>query len=70
MKITRRQLAATALGPAAGFSAARSQAQTPPGSTEPQDLNAAAREQIRKTAETLAKFDLPTSTEPAFVFKV
>ena len=70
MKITRRQLAATALGPAAGFSAARSLAQAPAGAKQPEDLNAAAREQLRKTAETLAKFDLPISTEPAFVFKV
>jgi len=69
MKITRRQLAATALAPAAGFSAARSLAQAPPGSTEAEDLNAAAREQLHKTAETLAKFDLSISTEPAFVFK-
>jgi len=69
MKITRRQLAATALGPA-GFSAARSLAQAPAGATQPEDLNAAAKEQLRKTAETLAKFDLPISTEPAFVFKV
>ncbi len=70
MKITRRQLAATALGPAAGFSAARSLAQAPADATQPEDLNAAAREQLRKTAETLAKFDLPISAEPAFVFKV
>jgi len=70
MKITRRQLAATALGPAAGFSAARSLAQAPSGSTGPEDLNEAAREQLRKTAETLAKFELSMSTEPAFVFKV
>ena len=70
MKITRRRLAATALGSAVGFSVARSLAQAPSGSTETEDLNAAASEQLRKTAETLANFELSMSTEPAFVFKV
>lgn len=69
MKMTRRQLAVTALGPAAGLSAARALAQAPPGPAAPEDLNAAAREQLRKTAETLARFELSMSTEPAFVFK-
>lgn len=68
-KITRRRLAAAALGsaalgPAAALHAASNQAPAPPD-----DLNAAAREQVRKHSETLAKFDLPMSTEPAFQFK-
>lgn len=71
-KITRRRLAAAALrsvaalGPAAALHAAGTQAPAP---TPPEDLNAAAREQVRKHSETLAKFDLPMSTEPAFQFK-
>ena len=69
-KITRRRLAAAALGsavvlgPAAAVHAA--QAPAPAG---PEHLNAAAKEQVRKYSETLAKFDLPMSTEPAFQFK-
>jgi hypothetical protein len=62
LKITRRKLAAAALGSAAGFGALAAQ-------TQPEDLNAAAKEQVRKNSETLAKVDLPMSTEPAFQFK-
>ena len=71
-KITRRRLAAAvlgsaaALGPAAALHAASSQAPAP---AAPEDVNAAAKEQVRKYSETLAKFDLPMSTEPAFQFK-
>ena len=59
--ITRRRLAFVALGSAAALQTANSQA--------PEDLNAAAKEQIRKNSETLGKLDLPMSTEPAFQFK-
>jgi len=62
MKITRRKLALAALGSAAVVRAAQA-----PGQAE--DLNAAAKEQLRKNSEALAKFDLPMSTEPAFEFK-
>jgi hypothetical protein len=65
-KITRRRLAAAALSSAAALHAASTQAPAP---AAPQDLNAAAKEQGRKYSETLAKFDLPMSTEPAFQFK-
>ena len=60
-EITRRRLAFAALSSAAALHTANSQA--------PEDLNAAAKEQIRKNSETLGKFDLPMSTEPAFQFK-
>ena len=60
-QITRRRLAFAALGSAAALNTANSQA--------PEDLNAMAKEQIRKNSDTLAKFDLPMSTEPAFQFK-
>ncbi len=67
-KITRRRLAAAAVGSAvlgpAALKTTGSQAPPPPG-----DLNAAAKEQVHKHSETLAKFDLPMSTEPAFQFK-
>ena len=71
-KITRRRLAAAALGsaaalgPAAALRAAGTQAPAP---AAPLDLNTAAKEQVHKHSETLAKFDLPMSTEPAFQFK-
>ncbi len=63
--MTRRDLAAV-LGSVAGIASVRAQA--PPASA-PEDLNAAAKEQLRKNSETLSKFDLPMSTEPAFLFK-
>ena len=59
--ITRRRLAFAALGSAAALNTADSQA--------PEDLNATAKEQIRKNSEAMAKFTLPMSTEPAFQFK-
>jgi hypothetical protein len=70
-KITRRRLAAAAFGSAALSSAAALQAASTqaPAAAAPQDLTAAAKEQVRKYSETLAKFDLPMSTEPAFQFK-
>ncbi|HKX00745.1 MAG TPA: hypothetical protein VJN43_23590 [Bryobacteraceae bacterium] len=61
MKITRRELAA-ALGSAATLR--RLPAESPPA-----DLTTAAKEQIEKNAEALAKVELPMSTEPAFQFK-
>jgi hypothetical protein len=64
MKITRRNLAAAALA-SAGLKARSMQA---PASTPPEEPNAAAKE-VHKNSETLAKFDLPMSTEPAFQFK-
>ncbi len=63
-KMTRRDLAAV-VGSLSAIAAAR--AQEPAG--KPEDLNAAAQEQLRKNSETLSKFDLPMSTEPAFLFK-
>jgi hypothetical protein len=65
-KITRRRLAAAALG--SGIALRAGEAQTPDPAT-PGDLNATAKEQVHKHSETLAKFDLPMSTEPAFQFK-
>ncbi len=68
MKITRRNLAAAALGSAMCLRTGATP-QTPAAPGQPEDLNAAAKEEIRKNSETLAKFDLPMSTEPAFQFK-
>ena len=68
MKMTRRKLAFAALGSAVGLRAVG--AQTPPAAPgQAEDLNAAAKEQVRKHSETLARFDLPMATEPAFQFK-
>jgi len=63
-KMTRRDLAAV-LGSAAAVAAAR--AQNAPAN--PPDLNAAAKDQLRQNAETMAKVELPMSTEPSFSFK-
>ena len=62
MKITRRKLALAALSSAAVVRAAQA-----PG--HPEVLNAAAKEQLSKNSEALAKVDLPISAEPAFQFK-
>ena len=65
MKITRRKLAASALASAAAL------AQTPPPAPaeSPEELLKAAREQVKRTGETLAKHRIPMATEPAFQFK-
>lgn len=62
VQITRRKLALAVLGAPAAARAA----QTP---SAPEDLTAAAAEQVRKNSEALAKLDVPMSTEPAFEFK-
>jgi hypothetical protein len=62
-KITRRGLAAAAIGQAAALRAA----QTTAG--PPEDLNTKAKEQLRKNSEALGKTQLAMSTEPAFSFK-
>jgi hypothetical protein len=59
-KLSRRELAALAL---AGAGAAQVTAQT-----EPTD-EAVAKQRIQSNAETLDRFELPMSTEPAFQFK-
>jgi len=65
MKMTRRKLAASALASAAAL------AQNPPPvpAESPDELLKAAREQAKRTGETLAKQRIPMSTEPAFQFK-
>jgi hypothetical protein len=63
LKITRRRLAAAALGSAVVHAAQR------PAASPPEDLNAAAKEQLRKNAEALGKVELSMGTEPAFHFK-
>jgi hypothetical protein len=61
--ISRREL-----GVAIAASAVTSaMAQQPPAVT--QDLAAAAREQVKTNSETLRKFEVPTATEPSFVFR-
>ncbi|MFN7993928.1 MAG: hypothetical protein U0Q18_10020 [Bryobacteraceae bacterium] len=62
LKITRRQLAGTVL---AATAAAQNSAQSP---AIPSEELQAAREQSRRSADTLNKVDLPVSAEPAFHF--
>ena len=64
MKITRRQLGAALLAPAALA------AQAPPAvPSTPEEELAATREQNRRNSEALDKFPVPMATEPAFQFK-
>lgn len=60
MKLTRRALATAVLAPVA-------LAQTPAPAEE--DLLKAARDRIKANGDTLAKVEIPMSTEPAFQFK-
>ena len=64
MKMTRRQLAATAIASAAAMP------QNPPAAPDsPEELLAAARSQVQRNGEALAKVAIPMSLEPAFQFK-
>jgi hypothetical protein len=64
MKLTRRELGVTAV---ATVAAAASPAQTPP--TADQSVAQVVRDANRRNAETLAKFEIPIDTEPAFQFR-
>lgn len=61
MRLTRRQLAAAALAPAA-------LAQTSAPATASDELNAAQR-RLKANSEALSKIQVPIETEPAFQFK-
>jgi hypothetical protein len=64
LKITRRRLAAAALGSSVALRAGQTPAAGPS-----EDLNTTAKEHLRKDSEALAKVDLSMATEPAFQFK-
>lgn len=64
MKLTRRGMLALA-----GASAALAQLPAPPPAAANPDLLEKAREDNRRAAGVLAKFDLPMATEPAFTFR-
>jgi hypothetical protein len=61
MKLNRRQLITAA---SASALAARAQQPAPEA-----DLTKAAHDANQRNSETLAKFEVPMSTEPAFQFK-
>lgn len=65
MKLTRREVAGVV---AMTRLAAQSQPSAPPAET-PEQLVAAARDRLRRNAETLAKVPVPAATEPAFQFR-
>jgi len=66
LHLTRRELATAATG-AVLVARAAGQSQNPVPTAAEQAQ--AARDAYRRAAETLAKFDVPMSTEPAFRFK-
>lgn len=68
MKLSRRTMLALA---GAGTALAQTPAAPPPAasSTAPADPLEKAREENRHSAESLAQFAIPMSTEPAFVFR-
>jgi hypothetical protein len=55
-------------GAGAALSQAAAQTPAPQPETKPDPVTA-AREENRRAAETLAKFEIPMSTEPAFIFR-
>jgi hypothetical protein len=65
-KITRRQLAGVAAGSI--ITAAAVSAQQPAASGTNAELEK-ARASHQQNSATLAKFDIPQATEPAFVFR-
>ena len=62
-KFTRRDLAAGLL------TAAPLLAQAPVAASAATDDAAIAREMLMSNSELIRKFDLPTATEPGFIFK-
>jgi hypothetical protein len=63
--ITRREWVA-----ALGVTTAAARAQTQPSASQSAaDLMAEARTEVRQDTEQIGKFPLPSSAEPAFIFK-
>jgi hypothetical protein len=65
-KLTRRQLAAQAISLVAAQAV---MAQAPATTNTAQDWDKAALQSHKENSEALAKFAIPMSTEPAFLFK-
>jgi hypothetical protein len=62
MKLTRRELVATAVAPALA-------AQTPPVPSDSAQDARTALSSVRRNGEALSRFAVPVETEPAFQFK-
>ena len=62
MQVTRREMGAALVASAA-------LAQTPPPPASPENELQAARQQLQRNSEALARFDFPAATEPACTFK-
>jgi hypothetical protein len=69
MRMTRRNLAAAVMIPAAALLAQAPKTAAPAQTTPPVDDLESARRQIRNNAAALARFDLPVATEPDFRFE-
>ena len=65
-RLTRRRALASALtaGPALAVAAAQQ-----PSAAAADDLDAVAREAVKRTSATLRKLRVPIATEPAFAFR-
>jgi hypothetical protein len=66
VKLTRRQLVVAA---AAGSIATVTASAQPTATQTATDLGQSAGVKIRQNADTLTKFSIPITTEPAFQFK-
>ena len=66
MKITRRQLVVATTAVSSGVAVRALPQPTAPAAANVQQR---ARDEAQRNAESLAKFSLPITTEPAFQFK-
>ena len=69
MTLSRRNLLALAGAGMVAVEAVAQTAEPPSAPSTPEQRLTAAREDNRKSAERLAAFDIPMSTEPALVFR-
>jgi hypothetical protein len=68
MKLTRRRLITVAAGSSAALQAlAQSPIRTDPAA--PRDFARESHDSVQRNGDTLTKFEIPISTEPAFRFK-
>ncbi len=66
MKLTRRQIVATAAGSVVAMNALAQSSQPAPTNA---DFAKQAQDGVQRNRETLTKLEIPMSTEPAFQFK-
>ncbi len=69
MKLSRRELACSALAAVALPTPGRAQTPAQPAPLSPEAELQAAKLQVQATAQALEQFEIPMTSEPAFVFQ-